>query len=157
MLLKNLYENTLVNVKVSFSVASEPVCTKYIFFFHEWEHRTGTMCPFTSLYPLRKKGLNDRNKSEIDVYFPVVQEPIRNTKIIYIPWPFPSVWGVADNTKETTKTMGISLCSSSNDKGPSRVQMALLEQHSPFSPVYHNLRRFIDAISPTAPTTGLPL
>ena len=27
MLLKNLYENTLVNVKVSFSVASEPVCT----------------------------------------------------------------------------------------------------------------------------------
>ena len=128
------------------------------FFFHEWEHRTGTMCPFSSLYPLRKgKGLNDRNKSEIYVYFPVVQEPIRNTKIIYIPWPFPSVWGVADNAKETTKTMGISLRSSSNDKGPSRVWMALLEQHSPFSPVYHNLRRFIDAISPTAPTTGLPL
>ena len=23
---------------------------------------------------------------------------------IYIPWPFPPVWGVADNTKETTKT-----------------------------------------------------
>ena len=22
---------------------------------------------------------------------------------IYIPWPFPPVWGVADNTKETTK------------------------------------------------------
>ena len=153
MLLKNLYENTLVNVKVSFSVASEPMMYKMIFFFHEWEHRTGTMCPFSSLYPLRKgKGLNDRNKSEIDV-----QEPIRNTKIIYIPWPFPSVWGVADNTKETTKTMGISLRSSSNDKGPSRVQMALLEQHSPFSPLYHNLRRFIDAISPTAPTTGLPL
>ena len=25
---------------------------------------------------------------------------------IYMPWPFPPVWGVADNTKETTKTMG---------------------------------------------------
>ena len=25
---------------------------------------------------------------------------------IYIPWPFPPVWGIADNTKETTKTMG---------------------------------------------------
>ena len=35
--------------------------------------------------------------------------------------------------------------------------MALLEQHSPSSPVFHNLRRFIDAISPTAPTTGPPL
>ena len=35
--------------------------------------------------------------------------------------------------------------------------MALLEQHSPCSPVFHNLRRFIDAVSPTAPTTGLPL
>ena len=76
---------------------------------------------------------------------------------IYIPWPFPPVWGVADNTRETTKTMGISLRSSSSDEGPSRVCMALLEQHSPSSPVFHNLRRFIDAISPTAPTTGLPL
>ena len=66
-------------------------------------------------------------------------------------------WGVADNTKETTKTMGVSLHSFSNDEGPSRVWMALLEQHSPSSPVFHNLRRFTDAISPTAPTTGLPL
>ena len=65
--------------------------------------------------------------------------------------------GVADNTKRTTKTMGISLRSSSYDEGPSRVWMALLEQHSPSSPVFHNLHRFIDAISPTAPTTGLPL
>ena len=38
----------------------------------------------------------------------------------YIPWPFPPVWGVADNTKETTKPMGISLRSSSNDEGPSQ-------------------------------------
>ena len=66
-------------------------------------------------------------------------------------------WGAADNTKETTKTMGVSLRSFSNDEGPSRVWMALLEQHSPSSPVFHNLRRFTDAISPTAPTTGLPL
>ena len=53
--------------------------------------------------------------------------------------------------------MGVSLRSSSNDEGSSRVWMALLEQHSPSSPVFHNLRRFIDAVSPTAPTTGLPL
>ena len=26
--------------------------------------------------------------------------------IIYIPWPFPPVWGVADNTKETNKNNG---------------------------------------------------
>ena len=65
--------------------------------------------------------------------------------------------GVADNTKETTKTMGISLRSSSNAEGPSRVWMALLEQHRPSSPVFHNLRHFIYAISPTAPTTELPL
>ena len=53
--------------------------------------------------------------------------------------------------------MGVSLRSSSNDEGSSRVWMALLEQHNPPSPVFHNLRRFIDAVSPTAPTTGLPL
>ena len=62
---------------------------------------------------------------------------------IYIPWPFPPVWGVADNTKETTKTMGVLLHSSSSDEGPSRVWMALQEQHSSSSPVSHNLRRFI--------------
>ena len=37
--------------------------------------------------------------------------------LFYIPWPFPPVWGVADNTKETTKTIGVSLRSSSNDEG----------------------------------------
>ena len=26
--------------------------------------------------------------------------------LFYIPWPFPPVWGVADNTKETTKHWG---------------------------------------------------
>ena len=55
-----------------------------------------------------------------------------------------------------TKTVGTPLRSSSNDEGPSRVWMALLEQHSPSYPVFHSLRRFTDAISPTAPTTGLP-
>ena len=119
---------------------------------------------------------------------------------IYIPWPFPPVWGLADNTKETTKTMGISLRFSSNDEGPSQVWMALFryftivlfftshffsfsqgmqtrerahcarsvfpvikkkkkkkKKTQPIPPVFHNLRRFIDAISPTAPTTRLPL
>ena len=73
---------------------------------------------------------------------------------IYIPWPFPPVWGVADNTKETTKTMGVLLRSSSNDEGLSRVWMALLEQYNPSSPVFHNFHRYIDAYSPTI---GLPL
>ena len=53
--------------------------------------------------------------------------------------------------------MGVLLRSSSNDEEPGRVWMALLEQHSPSSPpVFHSLRRFMDAISLTAPTTGLP-
>ena len=56
--------------------------------------------------------------------------------------------------KENNKNNG---GSSSNDNGPSRVWMALLEQHSPSSPVFHNLCCFTDAISLTAPTTGLPL
>ena len=68
---------------------------------------------------------------------------------------FPQFWGVADNTKKTTKTMGVTLRSSSNDEGPGWVWMALLEQHTLSSPVFHILRRFIDAISPTAPTTGV--
>ena len=66
----------------------------------------------------------------------------------------PSLGGSRQH-KRATKTTGTPLRSSSNDEGPSRVWMALLEQHSPSSPVFHNLRRFTDAISPTAPTTGL--
>ena len=53
--------------------------------------------------------------------------------------------------------MEVSLRSFINDKGPSRVWMALLEQHSPSPPVFHNLCCLIDAISPTAPNIGLPL
>ena len=64
----------------------------------------------------------------------------------------PSLGGSRQHKR--TKTMGTPLHSSSNDERPSRVWMALLEQHSPSSPVFHNLRRFTDAISPT---TGLPL
>ena len=64
---------------------------------------------------------------------------------------------LGDITKKATKTMGVLLRSSSNDEGPDRVWMALLEQHSPSSPVSHNLRRFTDAFSPTAPTTVLPI
>ena len=41
-------------------------------------------------------------------------------------------------------------------RDPAKFWMALLEQHSPSSPVFHSLHRFID-ISPTAPTTGMPL
>ena len=30
-------------------------CLKFLStFFYEWEHRTGTVCPFSSLHPLRK-------------------------------------------------------------------------------------------------------
>ena len=68
----------------------------------------------------------------------------------------PSLGGSRQH-KRNNKNIGVSLRSSSNDEGSSRVWMALLEQHSPSSPVFHNLRRFIDAVSPTAPTTGLPL
>ena len=50
----------------------------------------------------------------------------------------PSLGGSRQH-KRTTKTVGVLLCSSSNDKGPSRVWMALLEQHSPLSPVFHIL------------------
>ena len=67
----------------------------------------------------------------------------------------PSLGGSRQH-KRTTKIMGNPLRSSSNDEGPSRVWTALLKQHSPSSPVFHNLRRFTDAISPTAPTTGCP-
>ena len=69
---------------------------------------------------------------------------------------FPQFGGSRQH-RRNNKTMGISLRSSGNNEGPSRVWMALLEQHSPSSPVFHNFRRFIYAISPTAPTTGLPL
>ena len=67
----------------------------------------------------------------------------------------PSLGGSRQHKRN--KIMGILLCSSSNDEEPSRVWMVLLEQHIPSSPVFHNLRRFIEAITPTAPTTGLPL
>ena len=50
---------------------------------------------------------------------------------IYIPWPFPPSLGGSRQHKRNNKTMGISLRSSSNDEGPSRVWMVLLEQHSP--------------------------
>ena len=47
--------------------------------------------------------------------------------------------------------MGISLRSSSNDEGPGRVWMALLEQHSPSSPVFHNFYLYLYtlAVSPS--------
>ena len=68
----------------------------------------------------------------------------------------PSLGGSRQH-KETTKTLGVLLHSSSNDEGPGRVWMALLDQHSPSTPVFHNFCCFIDTISPTAPTKVLPL
>ena len=53
--------------------------------------------------------------------------------------------GVAGNTKKTTKTMGVTLRSSGNEEGPGQVWMALLEQHSPSSPVFHNFRHSVDS------------
>ena len=55
------------------------------------------------------------------------------TEYIYL-GHFPPFWGVANNTKKTTKTMGVLLRSFSNDEWPGRVWMALLEQHRPSSP-----------------------
>ena len=81
----------------------------------------------------------------------------KNVYLFYILSPFSPVWGVADNTKEQQKQWGFHSVLPAMTEGPSRVWMALLEQHSPSSLVFHNLRHFIDTISPTAPTTGLPL
>ena len=39
-----------------------------------------------------------------------------NSYSIYILWPFLPVWGVADNTKKTTKTMG-NVITSANEVG----------------------------------------
>ena len=47
----------------------------------------------------------------------------------------PSLGGSRQH-KRNNKTMGISLRSSSNDEGPSRVWMALLKQHRPSSTTY---------------------
>ena len=59
---------------------------------------------------------------------------LSNIILFYIPRPLPPVWGVADNTKETTKTMGVSLRSFSNDEGSSRVWMALPGATQPILP-----------------------
>ena len=34
-------------------VQSRNTHVNFYFFFYEWEHRTGTMCPFSSLHPSR--------------------------------------------------------------------------------------------------------
>ena len=54
----------------------------------------------------------------------------------------PSLGGSRQH-KENNKTMGVTLRSSSKDEGPGQVWMALLERHSPSTPVFHNLRHFI--------------
>ena len=57
--------------------------------------------------------------------------------LLYIPWPFPPGWGGSQRHKETTKTTGVLLRSSSNDEGSGQVWMALLEQHSLSPPIFH--------------------
>ena len=132
-------------------------CERLLILLHHWLRRTFPVdVGVTAAVELSESIINSKN--EKDGLKSVTNNlKCRIHKSIYIPWPFPPVWGVANNTKETTKTMGVLFCSSSNDEGPSRVWMALLEQHSPPSPVFHNLRHFKDASSPTAPITGLPL
>ena len=39
--------------KLNFSLLFTMGLYIFFFFFYEWEHRTGTMCPFSSLYPSR--------------------------------------------------------------------------------------------------------
>ena len=72
----------------------------------------------------------------------ILSEQIYN--LIYLFYPYtlavsPS-FGGSEQHKETTKTMEVLLHSFSNDKGSGQVWMALLEQQSPSSPVFHNLR-----------------
>ena len=77
--------------------------------------------------------------------------------LFYIPWPFPPVWGVADNTKETNKNNGGFTPFFQQWRGIQPSFDGTAGATQPILPVFHNLRRFIDAVSPTAPTTGLPL
>ena len=60
---------------------------------------------------------------------------------IYIPWPFPPVWGVADNTKEATKTVGVLLRSSSNDEGLGKKFEILLTLSAPQDVPYVIIKR----------------
>ena len=82
----------------------------------------GASCPLFSVGKNNKCGFrykkeSIRKKNYISIY-------------LYTLAASPSLGGSRQH-KRTTKTMGISLRSSSNDEGPSRVWMALLEQHSP--------------------------
>ena len=57
----------------------------------------------------RKK--KKKEKKKMNVYNPI-KHPLRgslnnNNNLFYIPWPFPPVWGVAYNTKKTTKQWGL--------------------------------------------------
>ena len=53
-----VYLSTFVIVRGGLLIEIKTVMSKvvyfFFFFFYEWEHRTGTMCPFSSLHPLRK-------------------------------------------------------------------------------------------------------
>ena len=50
------------NAELNFHICPSHIIIQ-LFFFHEWEHTTGSMCPFLSLYPSRKgKESNEKNK-----------------------------------------------------------------------------------------------
>ena len=76
---------------------------------------------------------------------------------IYVPWPFPPSWGVADNTKKATKTMGFYSVLLAVTRDPAEFGWHCWSNTAHPPPLFHNLRRFTDAITPIAPTTGLPI
>ena len=45
------YVKIYFNMKITFYAHGQVF---FLFFFYDWEHRMGTMCPFSSLHPLRK-------------------------------------------------------------------------------------------------------
>ena len=75
------------------------------------------------------------------VHLTKATEVIKISIYLYTLAVCPSLGGNQQH-KEITKTMGVLLRSSSNEGGSSLVWMALLEYHSPPSPVFHNLLRF---------------
>ena len=61
---------------------------------------------------------------------------------IYIPWPFPPVWGVADNTKRKQKQWGFYSVLLATTRDPAEFGWHCCS-NSPSSPIFHNLCRFI--------------
>ena len=90
---------------------------------------------------IRNIGIYSNNNNDDDNNNNYKKKKTTNNLSIYIPWRSPSLGGSRQH-KRNNKNNRVSLRSSINDEGSSRVWMALLEQHSPSLPVFHNLRRF---------------